>query len=131
MTLSLEGTLQSVLLYERSLLTLYVEEQVGANKGAHHHRDRQSAVRHHLSDSAIQIRTVGDKEDISTWCNSDVINSTRFTTVMTLVTLLDQNNSYRVVKSVGDISGDIEIHTFIYLMYYITTREGWKSLRII
>lgn len=71
-TLSLQGTLLSVLLFERSVLTLYVKEKVGANEGEYHHRDRQSTVRHHLSDFGIQIRAVGEATHISTlWlcCN--------------------------------------------------------------
>lgn len=91
MTLSLKGTLLSVLLYERSVLTLYVKEKVGANEGEYHHRDRQSTIRHHLSDSVIQIWAVGKRKKathISTLCNSDVINSDTFTTVFTAVTLL-------------------------------------------
>jgi len=60
MTLGLKGTL-SVLLCGSSVLTLYVKEKVGANEGAYHHRNRQSTVRHHLSDFAIQVRAVKRK----------------------------------------------------------------------
>lgn len=56
--------LLSVLVRDRSVLTLYVKEKVGADEGEYHHRDRQSAVRHHLPDSGIQIRAVrGKKRD--------------------------------------------------------------------
>lgn len=43
----------------RVVLTLYVKEQVGANKGEYHHGDGQSTVRNHLSDLIIQIWAVG------------------------------------------------------------------------
>lgn len=51
---------------ERSVLTLYVEEKVGANEGEDHHGDGQSTVGHHLSDFAIQIRAVGEDMHYST-----------------------------------------------------------------
>lgn len=77
-TLSLKGALLSLLLFERSVLTLYVKEKVGANEGEYHHRDRQSAVRHHLSDSVIQIRAAGKQRHIFqhffNFLNCDVIN---------------------------------------------------------
>lgn len=60
-TFSLKGTLLLVLLSKRCELTLYVKEQVGANEGEYQHRDRQSAVRHHLPDSAAQVRAAGGK----------------------------------------------------------------------
>lgn len=72
----LKGTLLSLLLFERSVLTLYVNEKVGADEGEYHHGDRQGAVRHHFSDFGIQIRAAGEREEathISTACNSDVI----------------------------------------------------------
>lgn len=78
----------SVLLFERSVLTLYVEEKVGADEGECHHRDRQSTVRHHLSDFVIQIRAVGEATHISPLCDSDVINSMGLPIVFTVGTLL-------------------------------------------
>lgn len=57
----LKGTLLSLLLFERSVLTLYVNEKVGADEGEYHHGDRQSAVRHHFSDFGIQIRAAGER----------------------------------------------------------------------
>lgn len=59
-TLSLRGNPLSVLKFERCVLTLYVDEQVGADEGEYYHRDWQSAVRHHLSDFVIQVRAVGE-----------------------------------------------------------------------
>lgn len=62
-TLGLTGILLLLLSFERSVLTLYVKENVGADEGEYHHRDRQSTVRHHLSDFVIQIRAVGERSD--------------------------------------------------------------------
>lgn len=89
MTLSLKSTLLSFLSFERSILTLYVNEKVGASEGEYQHRHRQSTVRHHLSDFVIQVRAVGKIAiNISAFCNSGVMTSTSsFTALFTAVTL--------------------------------------------
>lgn len=81
---------------------------------------------------------------ISTFCNSDVMNSTSFTTVFTVVILLVWKNDPCQVLKVKEqwhprsqaweyTMSESQSHrvTFIDFMYYIILPEGWKSLCMI